>query len=199
MKLYYAPGACSLADHIALNASGLPFEAEAVDLKAKTTASGKDFRTINPKGYVPALALDGGEILTENIAILSYIADRSGKLTPGSGLPKWRVLEMLAFTSTELHKSFKPFFTPDATEAAKDAAKDVLTARFKLADEQLSGRQFIVGDALSVADCYLFVMLMWAVNKVGLELPGGLEPYYRRLQQDPPFAKALADEGLDNG
>ena len=196
MKLYYAPGACSLADHIALIASGLPFDTERVDLKAKTTASGKDYRAINPKGYVPALELDDGQILTENIALLTYIAHESGKLMPAAGLPHWRVLETLAYVSTELHKNFKPFFSPDSTEQAKAAGKDVLTARFKLSEDQLGDRDYIVGDALTVADCYLFVMLMWATTKVGLKLPARLVAYYDRLKKDPSFSDALTAEGL---
>jgi glutathione S-transferase len=195
MKLYYAPGACSLADHIALVASGQPFDSESVDLREKKTASGADYRKINAKGYVPALELDDGEILTENIAILSFIAHKAGRLML-EGMERWRVLEMLAFVSTELHKNFKPFFSPDSSEQDKAKAKEVLTARFALAETQLGARDFIVGNELTVADCYLFVMLMWAATKIHLELPGRLTAYYRRLQQEPAFAKAIADEGL---
>src|SRR3954463_2562477 len=115
MKLYYSPGACSLADHIALIAARIDHEIEKVDLKIKTTATGKDYRQINPKGYVPALELDDGQILTENIAVLLYIADSSGKLLP-QGFAKWRVIETTAFISTELHKNFKPLFDPSANE-----------------------------------------------------------------------------------
>ncbi len=196
MKLYYSPGACSLADHIALIESGLPFTTDKVDLQAKTTASGEDYSRINPKGYVPALRLDGGEILTENIAILSFVAETSGKLTPSGGLPHWRVLETTAFISTELHKNFKPFFSPGSTDEAKAEAGEILSKRFELLEDRLGDRDFIVGETLSIADCYLFVMLMWAKTKVGLALPPGLDGYYERLKQAPSFARALADEGL---
>lgn len=196
MKLYYSPGACSLADHIALIESGLSFETEKVDLKAKTTANGQDYLTINPKGYVPALGLDDGETLTENIAILSYIAATAGKLMPSSGMPHWRVLETTAFISTELHKNFKPIFTPNATDAEKTAAHDILTKRFALMEERLGDRAFIVGEMMSIADCYLFVMLFWATSKVGLELPPHLSGYYARLKDQPSIRRALADEGL---
>src|SRR5215211_6432700 len=119
MKLYYAPGACSLADHIALIEAGLPFQTEKVDLKTKRTETGADYMSLNPKGYVPALELDDGQILTENIAVLSYVADRSGKLMPANGMPRWRVLETTAFISTELHKNFKPFFASGADDTQK--------------------------------------------------------------------------------
>lgn len=196
MKLYYSPGACSLADHIALIESGLPFTTEEVDLKAKTTASGQDYSQVNPKGYVPALQLDDGEVLTENIAILSFIADKAEKLGPSSGLPHWRVLETAAFVSTELHKNFKPFFSPDSTDEAKTQAGDLLGKRFALLEKCLNDGAFIAGDTLSIADCYLFVMLMWAKTKAGLALPPRLDGYFERLKQAPSFAQALADEGL---
>lgn len=194
MKLYYAPGACSLADHIALVESGLPFETEKVDLKAKRTEGGDDYTAVNPKGYVPALRLDDGDILTENIAILSYIADNSGKLMPKSGLPHWRVLEMAAFISTELHKNYKPFFTPDATEDQKQAAHDTLAKRYAYLDDTLGDRDFIVGDEMTIADCYLFVMLSWARDKVGLDIPAGLSAYHERLKERPAIRRALSNE-----
>lgn len=194
MKLYYAPGACSLADHIALIEAGLEFETEKVDLKAKRTAGGGDYLAINPKGYVPALALDDGEVLTENIAVLAYIADKGGKLMPRSGMGHWRVLEALAFISSELHKNFKPFFSPDADERAKGAARAMLARRFAEAGAMLGERDFLVGDEISVADCYLFVMLNWAREKARVDLPAHLVAYHDRLKQRPAVAKAQAAE-----
>lgn len=196
MKLYYSPGACSLADHIALIESGLKFDTEQVDLKAKRTADGEDYKAINPKGYVPALELDDGEILTENIAVLSYISDVSSGLLPSSEMQRLRVLEMTAFVSTELHKGFKPFFSPDATDADRSASRNALAGRFTLVAEQLGDRNFIVGDRLSVADCYLFVMLLWAKTKAQVPLPGRLDEYFDNLRARPAFTKALVDEGL---
>ncbi len=196
MKLYYAPGACSLADHIALAEAGLPYELEKVDLKAKTTESGADYATINPKGYVPALTLDDGETLTENIAVLNYIAAVSGKLMPKEGLPHWRVLEAAAFVSTELHKNYKPFFSPDSTDAEKHKAAEILGKRYALLEQRLGGRSFIVGDDISIADCYLFVMLMWAKEKAHLPVPAGLDAYFARMKQRPAVQKALKEEGL---
>jgi glutathione S-transferase len=194
VKLYFAPGACSLADHIALIEGGLAFDLEKVDLKAKRTATGGDYLAINPKGYVPALALDDGEVLTENIALLAYIADRSGKLMPSAGIARWRVLEATAFISSEVHKNFKPFFSPDADDAAKRAARDLLGKRFALLGAQLDGRDFLIGDEISVADCYLFVMLGWAREKAGVDLPPNLIAYHDRMKQRPAVAKALAAE-----
>ncbi|TVV76857.1 glutathione binding-like protein [Sphingomonas solaris] len=196
MKLYYAPGACSLATHIALNAGDLPHTLEKVDLKAKTTENGADFSAINPKGYVPALELDDGAILTENIAVLSYVGSLMPALFPAEGMARWRTLETLAFISTELHKSFKPLFNPAASEAEKDEAKQTLGKRFALMEQQLGGRDFLIGDGLTVADCYLFVTLFWAREKFGLDLPAGLATYYAALRDHPAVAKALAEEKL---
>lgn len=195
MKLYYAPGACSLADHIALIEAGLDYELAKVDLKAKRVEDGQDYTAVNPKGYVPALQLDSGDILTENIAILSWIGKTSDKLHPADEMAGWRMIEMLAFISTELHKNYKPFFKPDASDIEKDEARQMLAKRFAYVSDQLDGRDFIIGDALSLADCYLFVMLSWA-KKNGLALPGNLEGYFDGLKSRPGFARALQEEGL---
>ncbi|WP_404478796.1 glutathione transferase GstA [Novosphingobium sp. BL-52-GroH] len=196
MKLYYSPGACSLADHIALIESGLPFETEKVDLKAKATESDKSYTDINPKGYVPALGLDDGGVLTENIAILSYIADRAGQLVPTGGMAKFRTLEALAYISSELHKGFKPFFTPDASDDDKAKAKDALGERFSLFEEVLAGQNFVLGNSFTIADSYLFVMLFWAKTKADVPVPARLTAFYDRLMARDSVRKALADEGI---
>ncbi len=196
MKLYYAPGACSLADHIALIESGTTYELEKVDLKEKKTEHGDDYAKINPKGYVPALKLDDGEILTENIAILSFIAEQSGKLMPRDGIAHWRVLETTAFISKELHKSFRPLFMPDSSADDQANAKKTLTKRFDFLDGRLADQDFILGETMTIADCYLFVMLMWATGKAGLTLPSRLGAYYERLKARPGIARALHEEGL---
>jgi glutathione S-transferase len=196
MKLYYAPGACSLADHIALIEAEMSFELERVDLKEKKTEHGEDYSTINPKGYVPALQLDDGEILTENIAILSFIAAQSGKLAPREGLAHCRVLETTAFISTELHKSFKPLLVPGSSADDQANAKQMLAKRFGFLEARLGDREFIVGEDITIADCYLFVMLMWAKEKAGLPMPQHLGAYYERLKQRPSIARALREEGL---
>ena len=195
MKLYYAPGACSLADHVALAEAGLPYDLVKVDLKTHETEDGRDYKGINPKGYVPALELDDGGILTENIAILSYIAAQGGGLAEPAGDLRWRVLEAAAFVSTELHKNFKPFFNPAASQAEQDEAAAMLKKRFGIATDMLDGRDYLVGDALSIADCYLFVMLTWA-RKNGIEVGDTLDGYVDRLKARPAFAKALTEEGL---
>ena len=194
MKLYYSPGACSLADHIALHEAGLRFDRVQVDLKAHRTETGGDYALINPKGYVPALQFDDGSVLTENIAILSWIGDQAPALVPHGAMGRYRLLEMLAFISTELHKAFKPFFQPDAAEATKAQAREQIEMRLSwLAD----GRQsdFLLGDAMSVADAYLFVMLMWA-SKNGLTIPAPLTAYSERLRSRPAVRLSLEHEGL---
>ena len=194
MKLYFAPGACSLADHIALHEAGLSFDRVKVDLKARRTEDGRDYSQINPKGYVPALEFDDGGILTENIAILSLAADRAPKLAPAGALGRLRLLEMLAFISTEIHKSFKPFFKPDATEGEKAAAGEILAERFGFIAGQMKG-DYLFGDEFSAADAYLFVMCLWA-QKNGLALPDPLPAFAERATARPTVRLALEHEGL---
>lgn len=196
MKLYYAPGACSLADHIALIETGERFDIEKVDLKAKRTETGADFSAINPKGYVPALQLEDGTVLTENIAVLSYLADRAGSLLPDNGMRRWRVLETTAFVSTELHKNFKPFFSPDADDERKAEARAILEKRFAYLDERLGDRDYIVEDEMSIADCYLFVTLRWAKEVANIRLPARLDAYFARLRERPSIQKAMESEGI---
>ena len=197
MKLYLSPGACSLADHIALNEAGIAFQPVKVDLKAGRTEDGRDYKTINPKGYVPALEFDDGDLLTENVAILSWISElgrAGGEEGLSERLARFRLLEMLAFISTELHKSFKPFFSPDADEASKAAAGRQIGQRLQLIEDWIEG-DYLFGSETSVADAYLFVMLTWA-KKNGLALPGGLEGYMQRMAARPAVRRALAEEGL---
>ncbi len=195
MKLYFAPGACSLADHIALNEAEMPHERVKVDLKAHKTETGWDYYRINPKGYVPALELDSGEILTENIAILVYVAEAAGRMLPERGIERYRALELLAFISTELHKNFKPFFNPVASDLEKEEAGKLLTKRFAFVGEVLNGKRFLLGDLITVADCYFFVMLMWA-RKNEVELPPALLSYFDRMRDRPAILRALKEEGL---
>ncbi len=193
MKLYYSPGACSLADHIALHEAGMPFDHEKVDLKAKKTASGADFLAVNPKGYVPALTLDTGETLTENVAILDWISHQDTALKPGGAMGHTHQLEALAFISTEIHKSFKPFFAGGSDEDKAKAAA-VITKRLQTVDAMMQG-EFLFGTALSVADCYLFVMLLWAA-KNGVETPTNLEAFRDRMTSRPSVQTAMHHEGL---
>lgn len=193
MKLYYAPGACSLADHIALHEAGLPFEHERVDLKAKRTESGADYTRINPKGYVPALTLDSGETLSENIAILDWIAHQHEALKPSGPLGHARLLEALAYISTEIHKGFKPFFSGAGAEEKAKAGEAILKRMGYLA-ETMRG-PFLFGDDLSVADAYLFVMLLWA-RRNGLDVPEKLAALRERMMERPAVKTAMKHEGL---
>ena len=193
MKLYYAPGACSLADHIALHEAGLAFEHEKVDLKAKRTERGADYTSINPKGYVPALTLDSGETLSENIAILDWIAHQDTALKPAGPMGHTRLLEALAFISTEIHKGFKPFFAGAADEE-KAKAGETIRKRLAYLAETMQ-RDYLLGPAVSVADCYLFVMLFWA-QKNGIQAPGKLDAYRDRMMDLPSVRKAMTHEGL---
>ena len=193
MKLYYAPGACSLADHIALHEAGLSFEHEKVDLKAKRTDGAVDFSTINPKGYVPALTLDSGETLTENVAILDWIAQQDSTLAPSGPMGRTRLLEALAFISTEIHKSFKPFFA-GADDSAKAKAAETIGERFRYLAGMLKG-EYLFGSRVAVADFYLFVMLLWA-KKFGVEAPATLVAFRERMMTRPSVQKAMTHEGL---
>jgi glutathione S-transferase len=192
MQLYFAPGACSLAGHIALREAGLAFDLARVDLKTHRTQTGQDYLQINPKGYVPALVLDDGETLTENIAVLTWIGDHGGLAGPAAALGRYRLLEMLAYISTELHKSFKPFFTPGAEAAAKDQASRTIAQRLDYLDERLSA-DFLFGAAPTVADCYLYVMLRWAQG-VGVNAPARLAGLRDRMTERPATQTALQQE-----
>jgi glutathione S-transferase len=192
MKLYLSPGACSLADHIALHEAGFEFDRIKVDLKAKRTADGRDFNRINPKGYVPVLEFDDGDILTENIAILSWIADQAPQLAPDGTMGRYRLLEVLAYISTEIHKAFKPFFSPDAQPEDKQAAYMTIKNRLDLLAGGLKG-DFLFGSRFSVADAYPFTMLTWAKKNV-LPLPQPLIAYFDRVKARPAVKLALRHE-----
>jgi glutathione S-transferase len=194
MKLYYAIGACSLADKIALAEAGILCDFERVELHKRVTETGADYAAINPKGYVPALALDSGEVLTENIAILSWIAEQSPKLRPQGPLGWFRLLEALAYISTEVHKSFHTFFIPDVTEDEKEKARALASLRLAYLAASL-GEDFLLGPNLTVADPYLFVIMTWAKPN-GVVLPPPLAAYYERMKARPTVAAALAGEGL---
>ena len=194
MILYYAPGGCSLADHIALIEAGLPYKLVKVG-RDKRTEDGRDFMTINPKGYLPVLELNDGTFLTENLAILAYIAHQAGALLPADGLGRWRALEATSFMTTEFHGNFRPFFHHDATDAERARARRMLVKHFAAIAEQLGDGPFLVGDRMTIADPYLVVMLMWA-GKNEIEVPDRLTGYLAQMKKMPSVARALADEGL---
>jgi glutathione S-transferase len=193
MILYYAPGACSQACHIALLDADMPHRLVKVG-RDRRTEDGRDFSRINPKGYTPALDLGDGTILTENLAILAWIADSAGKLLAKDGLERWRTLEATAFMTTEIHRGFTPFFR-DGTEQEKEKARDTLFMRFGTLSEQLGEKPFLIGAHMTIADCYLFVMLSWAAM-MGVPVPAPLGDYLVRMKSVPAVAAALAAEGL---
>jgi glutathione S-transferase len=193
MILYYAPGACSQACHIALIEANMPHQLVKVG-RDRRTEDGRDFNLINPKGYTPALDLGDGTILTENLAILAWIAHSSGKLLAKDGLEHWRTLEATAFMTTEIHRGFTPFFR-DGTEQEKEKAREYLFMRFGTLSEQLGGKPFLIGEQMTIADCYLFVMLSWAAM-LGVPVPSPLDEYLARMKRVRSVATALAAEGL---
>jgi glutathione S-transferase len=192
MKLYFAPWACSFADHVALIEAGFTFDIERVDLKTKMTASGRDFRTISAKGYVPALVLENGDTLTENVAILDWIANEHPALGVSGALGRTRLLEALAFIATELHPAFKPMWHGGSDDEKKKASAKI-TSRLEFVAEALQG-DYLFGNTLSVADCYLFIMLRWA-ERFGVTVPDALVRLYRRMATRPAVRSALEREG----
>ncbi len=200
MKLYYSPGACSLSPHIALLEAGLPYELVKVDLRAKKLENGDDFLKVNPKGQVPALALDSGELITEGPVIVQMIADQAaGKnLAPArDSADRYKLLEWLNFITTELHKNFGPMFSPVLADEAKAFFKDRVMGKFKYLDSQLGGRDYLMGKDFTVADGYLFTMLSWADRmKFDLSTMPNLTAYKNRVAARPKVQEALTKEGL---
>ena len=201
MKLFYKPGACSLASHIALNEINAPFELVAVDTASGLTNGGGDYLKINPKGYVPALQLDDDNILTEGPAILQFLADEhpSAHLIPAVGtMDRTRMLEQLTFVSSELHKAFGPLFQDTSSEAEQAKAREAVGRKFDIVETVLSdGRQTLVDDQFTIADAYLFVVANWA-NFTGIDLLQWpqLAGFVARVAQRPAVQKALSAEGL---
>lgn len=200
MKLYFAPGACSLASHIALREAGLTFEAVKVEGRGQKTAGGESYAAITAKGYVPALRLDDGQVLTEGTAILPYIADQSpaSKLAPASGtMARYRLHEWLGYINSEVHKSFGPFFTPGATDAQKAAAKEALNRRIGFIEAELGDKPFLLGNDFTVADGYLFTVLSWLSYVGGDLVPWPkLQAYQARIAARPAVVAAMKAEGL---
>jgi glutathione S-transferase len=200
MKLYYTPGACSLSPHIALLEAGLPYDLVKVDLRTKKLENGDDFLKVNPKGQVPVLALDSGELVTEGPVIIQMIADKAaGKnLAPArDSAERYKLLEWLNFITTELHKSFGPMFSPVLADEAKAFFKDRVMGKFKYVDSQLAGRDYLMGSQFTVADGYLFTMLSWA-DGMKFDLSGmpNLLAYKARIAARPKVQEALTKEGL---
>lgn len=197
MKLYFSPGACSLSPHIVLREAGITFDSESVDLAAKKTKSGADYNAINPKGAVPALQLDNGQVLTEGSAIVQYIADQkpATKLAPAAGtMERYRLQEWLNYIASEVHKGFSPLFSPKIPDAWKEVVKGNLASKFDHLSKNLQGKDYLMG-SFSVADAYLFTILSWAKH-VGIDLAKWpvLTSYLERVGARPAVKAALEAE-----
>jgi len=200
MKLYYSPGACSLSPHIALLEAGLPYDLVKVDVRAKKLENGDDYLTVNPKGQVPALGLGSGEVVTEGPVIVQMIADKVADkhLAPArDSAERYKLLEWLNFITTELHKNFSPLFNPAIPDDVKAFFKDRIMGKFRYADGQLAGRDYLMGQHFTVADGYLYTMLRWADgHKLDLSVLPNLMAFKARVEARPKVQEALAKEGL---
>jgi len=200
MKLYYAPGACSLSPHIVALEAGIPLELVKVDTQSKTIARAGDFWDVNPKGYVPALVLDDGAVLTEGPAVVQYLADLApaAGLAPANGtFARVRLQEALSYLTSEIHKAYSPLFNPDVLPAVREERLAYLTKRYALIEKQLEGRNYLTGDTFTIADAYLFTLTRWA-RAVKLDLSGfpNLEAFQKRVGARKAVLAAMRAEGL---
>ncbi|HEX4892008.1 MAG TPA: glutathione transferase GstA [Hyphomicrobiaceae bacterium] len=200
MKLYFAPGVCSLSPHIVLEEAGVAHELVKTDIRAKTTKGGGDFTKTNPLGYVPALELNDGTVLTEGPAIVQYIADLvpEKRLAPENGtLARYQMQSWLNFISTELHKGFSPLFNPAMPDEAKKIARERLVTRLEHADKALAGKEYLLGSSFSLPDAYLFTVLRWTVPaKIDLTPFANLQAFMKRMAARPAVQAAMRAEGL---
>ena len=200
MKLYYTPGACSMAPHIVLREANVAFDLVKTDIRAKQLPDGSSYLAVNPKGSVPALQLEDGTVLTENAAILQYVGD----LSPESGLfprlgdfTRYRVLEWLNYIATELHKGFGPLWNPASPDEAKEAARGLLAKKFDYVQERLGQGPYLLGEAFTLPDAYLFVILNWTgMHQIDLARWQSLTAYQQRVAQRPRVAETLGAEGF---
>lgn len=200
MKLYYMPGACSLASHIVANEAGIPVDLVRVNGKTKKTETDEDFLAVNPNGYVPALVLDDGQTLTEGQVIAQYLADQkpgTGLVPPAGGMARYRVQQWLSFTSSELHKNFSPLFRPDTPEATKALSRERLGKRLAYVNEQLAGKSYLTGETFTAADAYAWTVLRWAKG-IDLDLSsyGNIQRFMSTVAARPAVVKSLQEEGL---
>jgi glutathione S-transferase len=200
MKLFYSSGACSLSPHIVAGEAGIQLSLQKVDLKTKTIATEGDFFKINPKGYVPALQLDDGEILTEGPTIVQYLADlkpEKGLAPPAGTMPRYHLLEWLGFINSELHKSYSPLFRPDTPAETRAEREAYLAKRYAVVEKQLASHPFLTGDKFTVADAYLFTVTTWAPKvKFDLSPFPNLRAYQERIAARPAVQAAMREEGL---
>lgn len=202
MKLYYSPGACSLASHISLYETGLPFEIDRLIRTTKMTVGGENYMQVNTKGYVPTIKLDDGRVLTESAAVLQYIADQKpdSGLAPKAGtMERYRLQEWLTFISSEIHKSFSPLFNKEAAEEVKSYARNMLGKRLPYAETQLANKPYLMGDHFTVADAYFFVVMNWS-KIVGFDLTPfpHIKEFLARIAARPAVQAAMKAEGLLN-
>ena len=200
MKLYYVPGVCSLASHIALREAGLTFTLDKMDRETRMTESGEKYLLANPKGSVPALRLDSGEVLTEGAVILQYIADRAPQsgLAPATGsMERYRLMEWLNYIATEVHKQFSPLFNPNTPDAWRENQHQVLASRFDYLSKRIGEQAYLMGERFTIADAYLFVVLRWCVRlNIDLSPWPVLTAYVARVVARPAVQAALVAEGL---
>ena len=200
MKLYYAPGACSQAPHIILHELGLHHDSARVNSPDKTLDDGSSYLDINPKGAVPALELDNGEVLTENAVILQYLGDRSGSpelLPPVGDFRRYKVLEWMNYVATELHKGFGPLWNPATSDEMKQLTRDLVAGKFDYVEQRLGEGPYLMGERFTLADAYLFVILSWSkIHKIDLARWPGLTAFRERMKQRPSVRQVLEFEGL---
>ncbi|MGZ5033904.1 MAG: glutathione transferase GstA [Usitatibacter sp.] len=200
MKLYYSPGACSLSPHIVAREAGIELQMQKVDTKTKVMDGGGDYWAVNPKGYVPALQLDNGEVLTEGPAIVQYLADQkpAAGLAPAAGtLERYRLQEMLGFINSEIHKTYSPLFNPKTPAETREERLETLRKRYALIEKQLGGRDYLIGNRFTAADAYLFTVTTWA-RHVNLDLSAfpNLLAFQKRVAARPAVQAAMKAEGL---
>lgn len=200
MKLYYAPGACSQAPHIVAREAGLPIELAKVEFPSKRTADGESLTDVNPKGAVPTLKLDDGNVLTENAVILQYLADQargSDLALPAGGIQRYRLLEWLNYIATELHKGFGPLWNPVTPDSFKDATRDALGKKFDYLQERIGDGPYLLGERFSIADAYVFAVLNWTyIHGIDINRWPGLAAYLQRIGDRPAVKETLRAEGL---
>jgi glutathione S-transferase len=200
MKLYYSQGACSLSPHIVARELGLDIQLEKVNTKSHTYNGGSDYYAVNPKGYVPALEISPGEVLTEGPAIVQYLGDRkpgSGVVPAAGTLERYRQQEMLGYINSEIHKTYSPLFNPAILPEVADERRAYLKKRYKLLDEKLAGKQYLFGDRFTAADAYLFTVTNWAPHvKLDLSEFTHLAAFQKRVAERPAVQQAMKEEGL---
>ena len=196
VTLYYSPGACSQAPHILLHETGIEHDAAKVNLKSKTLEDGSSYLQVNPKGAVPALRLEDGEVLTENAVVLQYLGDRAGTLPPPGDRRRYRILEMVNFITTELHKSFSPLFDSAAGDETKHYFRDHIAKRLDHIERRLGSGPFLMGDTLTLPDPYLFVISGWTDRLIGLDNWPNIAAFRTRMLERPAVRHVLKFEGL---